>query len=110
MAVLLGLLPTLLPILGLFGLYVAVLAVIPGARVRGRNAALALIFTGAMLYTLTYPFAVAPGWCLMRAAPFWPLPPCLAGRGWEVSPRWPAVCTGCSWAVPVRWPVRSGWC
>ncbi|MFD2450264.1 EAL domain-containing protein [Vogesella fluminis] len=61
MAVLLGLLPTLLPILGLFGLYVAVLAVIPGARVRGRNAALALIFTGAMLYTLTYPFAVAPG-------------------------------------------------
>ncbi|MDC7692592.1 EAL domain-containing protein [Vogesella indigofera] len=61
MAVLLGLLPTLLPILGLFGLYVAVLAVIPGARLRWRNVALALIFTGAMLYTLAYPFAVAPG-------------------------------------------------
>ena len=61
MAVLLGLLPTLLPILGLFGLYVAVLAVIPGTRLRWRHAALALIFTGAMLYTLAYPFAAVPG-------------------------------------------------
>lgn len=61
MAVLLRVLPTLLPIIGLFGLYVAVLAIIPAARMRLRALVLALIFTGAMLYTLSYPFQVAPG-------------------------------------------------
>ena len=61
MAVLVGILLTLLPLIGLFGLYVAVLTVVPANAGCRRDTALLVLFAGVLLHGLMFPFELFPG-------------------------------------------------